>query len=134
MIPGGSSKPPGFGSGLFELHPTLDALSTFIYVKDRDLRVVSANLAFCQALGVTRDDLIGKSTAPLLGDGGPESDRIDRQVLSTGIPCLGFVESFPGTQGRRWVITDKAPVSNSDGTIVGLIGTSIDITVQREAD
>jgi len=134
MKSGESKEPSGFTDGLFQLHPTLDALSTFIYVKDRDLRVVSANRAFCDALGVTREELLGTPTVRYLGESGLESERIDRDIITSGVPRLGVVESYPAPDGLHWVVTDKAPVRAPDGTVVGLVGTSIDITSQRESD
>ncbi len=134
MKQGACPEPLGSSSGLFELHPTLDALSTLIYVKDRDLRVVSANAAFCEALGISRDQLVGKTTDQFLGDAGPESARVDREVISSGNPRLGIVERYPSPDGVRWVVTDKAPICGPHGSVVGLIGTSIDITAQREAE
>ena len=133
MKRGDSHEPPGVPQGLFQLHRTLDAVSTFLYVKDRERRVVSANQAFCDALGVTRGQLIGSPTTPYLGDSGAESDRIDREVIESGTPHLGFIESFVSAGGgRRWVVTDKAPVRGPDGAVVGLVGASIDITAQRD--
>jgi len=134
MKSGHSREPSGFTDGLFQLHPTLDALSTFIYVKDRDLRIVSANRAFCDALGVTREELLGTPTVRYLGESGPESERVDREVITSGVPRLGVVESYPAADGLHWVVTDKAPVRAPDGTVVGLVGSSIDITAQKESD
>lgn len=131
---GGSGKPPSLPEWLFDLHPTLDVLPTLIYVKDRDLRVVSVNAAYCTALGVERSFLLGQTTWQFLGDAGPESDRIDREVISSGRPQLGIVESLPMPDGLRWVVTDKAPILSSDGEVVGLLGTSIDITEWKIAD
>lgn len=133
MKRGDPQEPPVVPQGLFELHRTLDAVSTFLYVKDRERRVVSANQAFCDVLGVTREQLIGSPTTPYLGDSGAESDRIDREVIESGLPHLGFVESFISPNGdRHWVVTDKAPVRGPDGAVVGLVGASIDITAQRD--
>jgi PAS domain S-box-containing protein len=132
--PGDTSAAPDFAPGLFELHPTLDALSTFIYVKDRDLRIVSANKAFCQALGFTREKLLGKTTAQYLGEADTDAERIDREVIESGVPKLGVVESFRAVDGIHLVATDKAPILGPDGTVVGLVGTSIDITAQLTAD
>ena len=105
-----------------------------MYVKDRDLRVVSANRAFCEALGVAREDLLGKPTDPLLGDAGPESARMDREIITSGSPRLGVVESYPSPQGLRWVLTDKVPIKDADGTTIGLVGTSADITERKKAE
>lgn len=127
-------KSDSSSEGLFELHPALDALPTLIYVKDRDLRVVSANQAFCAALGVSRPELLGQRTGQYLGDAGPESDRIDRDVLMSGEPRIGVIETYPSSGGVRWVVTDKAPVRAPSGTIVGLMGTSIDITEWRKVE
>jgi PAS domain S-box-containing protein len=127
-------KLPGPHHGLFELDPTLDDISTLVYVKDCDLRIVSANLAFCRVIGVNRDELIGRTTDPFLGDAGPESARIDRQVISSGLPRLGVVESYPAPDGLHWAVTDKAPIVGPDGRVVGLVGTSIDITSYKKAE
>ena len=134
MKSGDSTEPSGFADGLFQLHPTLDALSTFIYVKDRDLRIVSANRAFCDALGFSREELLGMTTEQYLGEADSEAARIDREVIESGIPRLGVVESFRAADGLHLVATDKAPIRGPDGSVVGLVGTSIDITAQRESD
>jgi PAS domain S-box-containing protein len=134
MKSGDSMEPSGFTDGLFQLHPTLDALSTFIYVKDRDLRIVSANRAFCDALGVSREKLLGMTTDQYLGEADSEAARIDREVIESGVARLGVVESFRAADGLHLVATDKAPVRAPDGTVVGLVGSSIDITAQRESD
>jgi PAS domain S-box-containing protein len=130
---GDSEEPAAASQGLFELHQTLDAVSTFLYVKDRERRVVSANRAFCEALGITREHLLGRTTHELLGDAGPASDQVDREVLESGLPRLGFIESYPTSSGRRWVVTDKAPIRSPDGSVIGLLGASSDITEQVEA-
>gem|GEM_PF-1279414 len=134
MKRGDSTEPVGSSIGLFQLHPALDALSTFIYVKDRGLRIVSVNRSYCEALGVARGGLLGKPTEPLLGEDGPASARVDREVIESGTPRRGIVERLVATDGLHWVVTDKAPIRGPDGSVVGLLGTSIDITAQRKAE
>ena len=119
-----------YSDGLFELHPSLDGLPILMCVKDRDLNVVSANSAFCAALGVSREDLLGQPTRPLLGKAGEKSDQVDQEVISTGQPRLGIVETYASARGPRSVLTDKMPVVDGDGVVVGLVGTSTDITEQ----
>ena len=133
MVQGESPETPGVAHGLFELHPTLDAVSTFIYVKDRDRRVVSANRAFCEALGVPREELLGKTTVEFLGDAGPDSDSVDREVIESGISRVGIIEAYPATDGLRWVVSDKAPIRDSTGKVIGLVGSSVDVTENHEA-
>jgi PAS domain S-box-containing protein len=116
------------------LPAALDALPTFIYVKDRERRIVSANLSFCRALGVDRKDLIGKLTDPFLGEEGPLSARVDRDVIETGTPRLGIVEKHIGPDGVHWVLTDKTPIKDDVGNIVGLVGTTVDITARKQAE
>ncbi|MBN1856757.1 MAG: PAS domain S-box protein [Dehalococcoidia bacterium] len=116
---------------LFELHPALDALPTMVYVKDRNLNIVSANKAFCDNFGVTLDQVIGTSSEELLGELGPESARVDREVINSSSPRLGITETYNGPDGLRFVLTDKAPILDDHGKAVGLIGTSIDITSQK---
>ena len=115
---------------LFGLHPTLDGLPILMYVKDRDLRIVSANTAFCTALGVSREELLGKPTGLLLGETGLQSELVDQEVIGTGQPRLGVVETYVSAQGPRSMLTDKVPIMDGDGVVVGLVGTSTDITKQ----
>jgi len=119
-----------YSNGLFELDPALDGLPILMCVKDRDLRVVSANTAFCTTLGVSREELLGRQTGPLQGEAGAQSERIDQEVISTGQPRLGIVETIVSARGSRSMLTDKLPVTDGDGVVVGLVGTSTDITEQ----
>jgi len=123
-----------FTSYLCELPAALDALPTFIYVKDRNFRIVSANLPFCQALGLARADLVGQRTDPLLGEDGPLSARIDREVIETGTARLGIVEKYTRPDGVHWVLSDKSPIKDNAGNTVGLIGTSVDITSRKQTE
>ena len=131
---GVSPQASGSTPRLFQLHPTLDALPTFIYVKDRELRIVSVNQSYCNALGVAREDLVGRRTDEFLGEDGPFSARIDQEVIKSGEPRLGVIEKYTGTDGLRWVLTDKVPIKDADGTTIGLVGTSKDITERKEAE
>ncbi|MFW6057211.1 MAG: PAS domain S-box protein, partial [Chloroflexota bacterium] len=118
---------------LSELWPVFDGLSVLICLKDRGLRVVGANRAVCDMLGVARDELLGKPTWPLLGEAGAQAAMIDHEVLSSSQSKLGVVEQYPGTERPRWFLSDRVPVRDADGSVVGLICTSTDVTNQMRA-
>ncbi len=112
----------------------LDALPAFIYVKDREGRVVSTNVAFCRALNVSREDLIGKRTEPFLGEEGPASEQVDREVMESGAPRLGIVEKYTAADGVHWVLTDKSPIKDDTGATIGLVGITVDITSRKQVE
>ncbi|WP_269540605.1 response regulator [Cerasicoccus fimbriatus] len=61
--------------------------------------------------------------------------EIDRAVLTTGKPKLGFEESFTTEDGAtRWWHTSKLPLKNRSGEVIGLLGVSEDITESRKVE
>ncbi len=56
-------------------------------------------------------------------------------MLETGVAELGIVEPQLQADGRQaWLNTNKAPLRNVEGGIIGVLGTFADITEQRRAD
>lgn len=57
--------------------------------------------------------------------------RDDLSVMSTGRRMLGIVELFPNPQGiPDWYLTNKLPLCDADGTVLGVMGSIQD---HREA-
>jgi len=115
---------------MFELHRSLDGLPTLMWVQDRELRVVSANAAVCEALGTTREELIGNPLHAFLETACQKSKRTDHKIIASGEPLLGVVETLETPQGSRTMLTDRVPIYDKDGQVVGIVGTSTDITEQ----
>ena len=118
-----------------DLQPILNSIPTSIFYTDRKHRFVQVNEAFCKFLGLSRDDIIGKTIADLFPDL-PEPQLThyfedDDQVITSGKPKRGVIESYPAAIGQRWIQTDKVPYRDVKGNALGVICLAIDISDVR---
>ncbi len=112
----------------------IDTIPDLIYAKDADSRFILANTATAQRMGAASPiELIGKSDLDfypaelaqqyfaaeqaLIREGRSLIDIEDRAVDSTGQP--------------HWHLSTKVPLRNQQGEIIGLIGTTRDITERK---
>ncbi|BAZ16118.1 signal transduction histidine kinase [Calothrix sp. NIES-4071] len=107
----------------------------FIYAKDRDGKFLMANPATLEAIGLEETEVIGKTDKEFLKDRDQalmvmENDRL---VLESGqVQVLEETVQFP--KGTRTYISSKSPYYDSDGSIIGLIGVSADITERKQIE
>lgn len=120
------------------LHTMIDALpNTYAFAKDRQSRYIIANAAHAAALGAHKvEDIVGKTDVDLL----PEKiaaayHAADEQVMRSGQPLLNQVQAEKDQHGGcKWTMTSKVPLFDDDGTVVGLVGMSQDITALKQAE
>ncbi|MCA9413950.1 MAG: SpoIIE family protein phosphatase [Candidatus Omnitrophica bacterium] len=118
------------------LKTLLDILPCRIFVKDDESRFVLANLAQANIFGMKDpDDIYGKTTFDFIPDEGSERRLADdREVMESGKSFINREEmSIESDGSRRWSLTTKVPLRNSQGAIIGLVGTSTDITERKLA-
>jgi PAS domain S-box-containing protein len=118
------------------LRTLLDLLPDSIYVKDRDSRFMAANAACARDMGAASGgDLIGKTDADFYPPEKASVFRSDELQVLAGKPVVDKEEVHVAPDGtRRILLTTKVPLQNSDGHIVGLVGTSRDITKHKQAE
>ena len=107
------------------------------FAKDRQFRFVCANRHFYERFGCTaEDDIVGKDDFTLFPLRLAENyRRIDEEVVATARPKLNVVELFFNRQGiPDWFITNKLPVLDRRGRVLGVMGTtqSYEVTYIRE--
>ena len=113
------------------LNHTINATPDPIFVKDEQHRWMILNDAFCQLVGKSRQELLGKSDYDFF----PKSEATvfwtkDEEVLRTGI-CLETEEKFTDTAGKEHIISTKKSVFKiADGSKV-IVGTIRDFTEYR---
>ncbi len=103
----------------------------FYFIKDRAGRFVLGNDTFVRQCGVeTEEEIIGKSDYDFFPLGRAETYVTDdTYVMETGESIIDRVELAPDPGNSiNWFITCKVPVYSNDGEIIGLAGTSRDIT------
>ncbi|SKA92933.1 PAS domain S-box-containing protein [Prosthecobacter debontii] len=97
------------------------------FAKNSRFQIVCANQHFVESLGYkTELDLIGKEDFDIFPTRLAENfRRDDEQVLTTGEARLNLVELFFNPQGiPDWFITNKLPVRDRKGKVIGIMGTT----------
>jgi AraC-like DNA-binding protein len=97
------------------------------FAKDRHYRIVCASRLFYERFGFASEaDIVGRDDFELFPKRLAETFRADdRAVLETGEPRLNLVELFFNRQGLPdWYVTNKLPLKNSRGEVIGLMGTT----------
>ncbi|GAA5144303.1 AraC family transcriptional regulator [Prosthecobacter algae] len=112
-------------SQFYRLLDHLPGISFF--AKNSRYQIVCANQHFVESLGFQHEtDLIGKEDFDLFPIRLAENfRRDDQQVLTTGEARLNLVELFFNSQGiPDWFITNKLPVRDRQGRVIGIMGTT----------
>ncbi len=116
-------------------HSLVDALPACIFRRDLDLRFTFVNQLFCQSLGKTAGEVLGKTDAdfhpPKLAT---KFQREDRRVIQTQKP-FKTVEEIPLADGSKsYLQVIKTPLYDAHGNVIGLQGLLWDITEQKRAE
>lgn len=112
-----------------------DSSIDFVYSYDLQSRFTSANRSLCESLGLTEGDIIGKTHEEL---GFPKNrclewDSLHRQVLQSNKTVISPTSSpMPdGTLHQFEVVLN--PLHDHNGKIIGIGGTTRDITIRKKA-
>ncbi|MBI5092931.1 MAG: PAS domain S-box protein [Candidatus Hydrogenedentes bacterium] len=105
-----------------------------IYIKDCELRYVSCNERFAADLKLSPDSIAGKSDFDFFPIELAENYRKDDQAVITSGQLAEVEEIYLLDGEERWIHTTKAPVRNSAGTVIGVLGIFWDITDQKRAE
>lgn len=114
----------------------MHASSDYLFVKDRDLRYVCANLATSRWLGAQSEaELKGKTNHDLMDQTlADQYAQYEWQVLKSGEAMMGLEEMVPSAGGLpSWSAVSKYPLRNEAGGIIGLLGIGRDVTDIHDA-
>lgn len=112
------------------LNTLMENTSDSIYIKDRECRLMLVSKKMAQDLGFANPEQIhGKTDIDLFGEEfGMKTLDIDRQVMESGQPATGQIESYITKDGNtNWTSTTKFPLRNEAGEIIGLLGITREI-------
>ena len=120
------------------LQIVMDSMPECIFWKDLNSRYLGCNQKFADVAGVEKpEDLIGKSDYDMVWKK-EESDhfvRCDRRVIESGKAEMGIVEPQLQADGRQaWLETNKIPMFDDNGKVIGLLGSFQDVTARHEAE
>lgn len=112
----------------------LDTLPVRIFWKDHDSRFLGCNRLFAQDAGVfDPQDFVGRSDYFFYPPEQATAFREDdADVMYHGVPKLGIIEKLSRPRGEIWLETNKWPLRNAEGEVVGIIGMYRDITEHKQ--
>ena len=117
-----------------KLQTIIDVLPVIIFQKDRDGKTIRTNQAFDSMIGLSKEEIIGKTTDELFPEHGKDMMKDDQEVMESGKPKMDIIENYDSYEGTRWARTGKAPLKDKEGNVVGLIGYAADITEQKHTE
>ncbi|ACY15215.1 hybrid sensor histidine kinase/response regulator [Haliangium ochraceum] len=120
------------------LQTVIDNIPQFVFWKDARSVYLGCNRNFARAAGVAQpDDIVGKVDSDLAWRP-EEAERfvaVDARVMSTGEPAYRLLEPRRRADGvQSWVETNKLPLRDDAGEVIGILGTFEDVTERRELE
>lgn len=119
------------------LRTLIDAVPDFIYIKDMQHRFMLTNTAHAQARGLTDpNEMTGKTDFDYFPAELAEQFRLEEAtLLRTEIPLLNHEQtSFGNAGGFSWALSNKVPLRNIRGELIGIVGITRDITERKRAE
>ncbi|SNT18275.1 PAS domain S-box-containing protein [Noviherbaspirillum humi] len=118
------------------LRAFVDAVPGVVYAKDRDGRLLVANQGVTDLVGKPPEAYLGKTDIEFLDN--KEQAAIvmatDRRIMESGRPET-VDEEISFSDGRKAIWHSiKAPFRDAKGQVIGLIGSSVDITARKQAE
>jgi PAS domain S-box-containing protein len=118
-----------------ELRLLLDFIPALVCFKDTHNKILRANKRLATPLGKTVAEVEGKATEEIYPADAAKFFADDLEVIRSGVPKLGIVETFQNQRNEAvWIQTDKAPVLDTHGKIIGLVAMAQDITERRQSE
>jgi two-component system, cell cycle sensor histidine kinase and response regulator CckA len=127
------------GATRLMLETVLNNIPQGVFWKDRTSRYLGCNAVVSRAFGLAAsDDVVGKTDYDLPGLQ-PEQAAFfiqkDREVMELGKPMLGIVEPATLPDGSTiWMETNKIPLRDAAGRVIGILGTWQDITARKRME
>lgn len=127
---------------LQQMRENLDFVDTLVestpmpvYIKGADGGFTRFNKAFLTLFNIQAEDWLGKKSSDLWG---PELAKLhnesDQAIYQTLQP-QSYEARFPMADGRSiYALVSKSPLVKHDGSILGLVGSVVDITDRKQAE
>src|SRR5271157_1405411 len=116
----------------------LDTIPSAVFWKDRNSNYLGGNRTWLDAIGVKSPEaVIGKTDYDLPWEQ-PQADSFredDKRVMESGIAEYNIIEPFLRADGTHaWARTNKVPLRDRDGKVIGVLGTYEDITERKRME
>jgi diguanylate cyclase (GGDEF)-like protein/PAS domain S-box-containing protein len=118
------------------LETVIDNIPQRIFWKDRESRYLGCNMAFARDAGLAYpEQVVGKTDHDLPWRALAKNVQAhDEEVIGTGVPKMNFEVDLVIDGVHRTTVTSKLPFTDSDGRVIGVLGSYTDITERKRAD
>jgi PAS domain S-box-containing protein len=140
LLQGEYSGDPALSASQQMLQILMASMTNAVFWKDRQSRYLGCNRVFASFAGVEPEALVGLSDRdmPWADDQVFNADWFidwDRAVIESGEPRFGILERLQSAAGDvRWLETNKVPLRDLSGSVIGVLGTFEDVTERRQAE
>ena len=118
-----------------ELRVLFDLMPAMVWFKDTENVILRVNQRVAEAAGRTVEEIEGRVAHDIYPEQAARFYADDLQVIRSGTAKLAYVEVISDRAGRpRWVQTDKVPVMDKDGQVVGIVVMAQDITARKASE
>jgi len=117
------------------LELVMEHIPQHVYWKNTQSEYLDSNQNFALAAGLeSLDEIIGKTDFDLAWTS-EESEffrQVDKEVMESNTPILNLVQAITFHTGEeRFMQTNKVPLVDDEGVVIGVLGTAQDITEQK---
>ena len=120
------------------LQLVMNSLPEMIFWKDINSTYLGCNQKFATAAGLASpEEIVGKTDYELPWEASETEffRQCDRRVMDNDQAEIGIVEPQLQADGRkRWLETNKIPLHDEQGKVIGILGTVQDITQRRDSE
>ncbi|MEM6500808.1 MAG: PAS domain S-box protein [Cyanobacteria bacterium P01_C01_bin.89] len=118
------------------LQVVLDNIPQAVSWKDRGLNFLGCNKAFAEMVGLANPgEIVGKSDFDMPWSKAETKwiRECDQRVIDQNQPELNNIETQTRADGTEiWLDISKVPLLDSDGEVIGVLGSSNDITERKQ--
>lgn len=118
-----------------KLSSLLDSLDDMVYFKDREGRYQGVNRGFGKFFGYPVEAFVGKTAADFFSPKQAASIRDQVRLVVDKEVSLRSEDWFTSVEGHRVLLEKKlSPLRDPEGKVVGVAGTSRDVTARYDAE
>jgi rsbT co-antagonist protein RsbR len=114
----------------------LDALPVMVFFKDREHHYYLVNKAYAAHYHLSVEEIIGKQDYELfVAETARGYQENDEEVMSSGMPRRNVELRWKLADGSHgWTLENHIPYSDASGRVIGMVGTVMDVTAQKETE
>jgi two-component system cell cycle sensor histidine kinase/response regulator CckA len=120
-----------------ELRLLFDMTPAMIWFKDTENNIVRVNQRAAEAVGKPIAEIEGKSVLEIYpyAQEAAKYYADDLEVIHSGKPKIGIIETLRDPEGKTiWIETDKVPIRDEGGKVIGIVVMAQDITRRRRSE